>query len=62
MRVSAFVNGKRRVTPSTALRLAKAFGASPEFWLNGQLTLDLCRTVIDEKEIGELGRVEPVLR
>ena len=31
VRVSAFVNGKRRVTPSTALRLAKVFGTSPEF-------------------------------
>jgi antitoxin HigA-1 len=37
------VNGKRRVTPSTALRLANAFGTSPEFWLNGQLALDLYR-------------------
>ena len=62
VRVSAFVNGKRRITPSTALRLAKVFGTSPEFWLNGQLALDLYRTVNDEKEIGELGRVEPVLR
>ncbi|MDP8940645.1 MAG: HigA family addiction module antitoxin [Actinomycetota bacterium] len=65
VRVSAFVNGQRRVTrvtPSTALRLAKVFGTSPEFWLNGQLALDLYRTLNDEKEIGELERIEPVPR
>ena len=62
VRVNEVVNGKRRITPSTALRLAKAFSTRPEFWLNGQLALNFYRTVNDEKEIGELGRVEPVLR
>lgn len=56
------MNGKRRITPSTALRLAKVFGTSPEFWLNGQLALDLYRTINDEKEIEELGQIEPVHR
>ena len=56
------VNGKRRITPSTALRLAKAFGTSPEFWLNGQLALDLYRTIHDEKEVRELEQIEPVPR
>src|SRR5687768_17675578 len=49
VRVNELVNGKRRVTPSTALRLAKAFGTSPEFWLNGQLALDLYRTINDKR-------------
>ena len=56
------MNGKRRITPATALRLAKAFGTSPEFWLNGKLVLDLHRTINDEKEIAEVDRIEPVLR
>ena len=60
VRVNELVNGKRRVTPSTALRLAKAFGTSPEFWLNGQLALDLYRTINDEKEATELELIEPV--
>ena len=30
-------NGKRGITPSTALRLAKFFGVSSDFWLNLQL-------------------------
>ena len=62
VRVNEIVNGKRRITPSTALRLAKVFGTGPEFWLNGQLVADLYRTINDEKEIGELEQIEPVPR
>lgn len=60
VRVNELVHGKRRVTPSTALRLAKVFGTSPEFWLNGQLALDLHQTINDEKEIEEVDRIEPI--
>ncbi len=62
VRVNELVNGKRRVTPSTALRLAKAFGTNPEFWLNGQLALDLYQAINDEQEINEVEKIEPVLR
>ena len=61
VRVNELVNGKRRVTPSTALRPAKAFGTSPEFWLNGQLALDLYRVINDKQEIREVEKIEPVL-
>ncbi len=61
VRVNELVNGKRRVTPSTALRLAKVFGTSPDFWLNGQLALDLYRAINDKNEIDEVNRIEPVL-
>jgi addiction module HigA family antidote len=40
-RINELVNGKRGVSPSTALRLAKFFGVSPDFWLNLQLRWDL---------------------
>ncbi len=40
-RVNEIVNGKRGVTPDTALRLAKLFGTTAEFWLNGQRNWDL---------------------
>lgn len=62
VRVSAFVNGKRRITPSTALRLSKVFGTGPEFWLNGQLVLDLYREINDEKEMWELEQIKPIPR
>ena len=40
-RVNEVVAGKRVLTPSTALRLAKFFGMSPGFWLNLQMVYDL---------------------
>ncbi len=57
VRVNEIVNGKRRVTPSTALRLAKVFGTRTEFWLNGQFASDLYRAINDENEMGELERI-----
>lgn len=41
IRVSEIVHGKRAVTPDTALRLARYFGTSAEFWLGMQATYDL---------------------
>jgi addiction module HigA family antidote len=40
-RVNEIVSGKRGVTPSTALRLGRYFGTSPDFWLNLQMKCDL---------------------
>lgn len=40
-RVNELINGRRGITPSTALRLAKFFGNTPEFWLSLQLRWDL---------------------
>lgn len=40
-RINEIVQGKRRVTPDTALRLARYFNMSPQFWLGLQLDYDL---------------------
>jgi len=48
------VNKKRGVTPSTALRLAKFFGMSADFWLNLQIRCDLYQASIREKSDIEL--------
>jgi len=40
-RVNDVINGRRRITPSTALRLAKFFGMTPAYWMNLQLRWDL---------------------
>ena len=42
-RVNELVNGRRGITPSTALRLAKFFGTSAEIWMNLQQRWDLYR-------------------
>lgn len=41
IRVSEIVNAKRAITPDTALRLARYFGTSAEFWMGMQATHDL---------------------
>lgn len=41
IRVSEIVRAERAVTPDTALRLARYFGTSAEFWLGMQATYDL---------------------
>lgn len=40
-RITAILNGQRGVTADTALRLARYFGMTPEFWLNLQKTYEL---------------------
>lgn len=40
-RINELVNGKRGITPSTALRLSKFFGNTPDFWMNLQQRWDL---------------------
>ena len=42
-RIGAIVKGERSVTADTALRLARFFGTSPEFWINLQAMHDLTR-------------------
>ncbi len=51
-RINEIINGKRGVTPSTSLRLAKFFGMSEDFWMNIQLRWDLYKTKqAEEKEL-----------
>jgi addiction module HigA family antidote len=40
-RISEIIQGKRAITAETALRLARAIGTSPDFWLNLQMQYDL---------------------
>jgi addiction module HigA family antidote len=48
--VNELVNQKRGINPSIALRLAKFFGNSPDFWLNLQLRWDLYHAWLTEEE------------
>jgi addiction module HigA family antidote len=40
-RITAIMNGSRRITGETAILLGHAFGTTPQFWLNLQLRYDL---------------------
>ena len=56
-RITEIVNGRRGITPSTALRLAKFFGMSPDFWMNIQLRWDLYHA--QRTEVGTLKSIKP---
>ena len=50
-RVNEIVNGKRAITPDTAVRLSLYFGTSEKFWMNLQASyeLDLLNDELREK-------------
>jgi antitoxin HigA-1 len=56
-RVNDLVNGRRGITPNTALRLAKYFGNTAAFWMNLQLRWDLYFADQAEKQV--LKRISP---
>jgi antitoxin HigA-1 len=55
-RINEIINGKRGVTPSTALRLGKFFGMTAAFWMNLQLRWDLYYAQQAEQE--ELAQIQ----
>jgi addiction module HigA family antidote len=48
-RINDIMREKRAITPDTALRLARYFGTTPEFWLNLQIAYERRRT---RRELG----------
>ena len=57
-RITDILNGKRGISPDTALRLARFFGNSARFWLNLQTAFELA---VAENESGSriLDEVRP---
>ncbi len=56
-RINEIINGRRGLTPSTALRLARFFGMSADFWMNLQLRWDLYHA--QQTERNELRAIRP---
>ena len=50
-RVNEIVRGRRRITTDTALRLARYFGTTPEFWIRLQVCHDLEHAESARREI-----------
>jgi antitoxin HigA-1 len=46
-RISDIVRGRRDITADTAMRLARYFGTTPEFWVNLQTAYDLSRVAAE---------------
>ena len=56
-RINEIINERRGITPSTALRLAKFFDMSADFWMNLQLRWDLYH--VQQTEQDELKSIRP---
>lgn len=59
-RVNELINGRRGVTPSTALRLSRYLGTTAGVWLNLQQRWDLYHA--QRAEASALGKIKPVRR
>jgi len=53
-RIAEILGGQRRITPETALRLARYFNTSALFWMNLQTTYDL--QLAEDKELARIKR------
>ncbi len=56
--INELLRGRRAVSPEMALRLARFFGNTPEFWLNAQRAVDLwdaAQTIEDD-----IARIKPL--
>lgn len=49
-RIGKILKGKRSITPDTALRLARYFGTTPQYWLNLQTSYDLGQCKVEHLE------------
>ncbi|MDO5500934.1 MAG: HigA family addiction module antitoxin [Propionibacteriaceae bacterium] len=57
-RINEIVQGKRRITADTALRLGRYFGMTAQFWINLQTRFDL---EVEREALGDaLDRIEPL--
>ena len=57
-RINEIVHGKRAITPDTGLRLSRAFGLSPSFWVMMQSRHDL-QVATDQLE-DVIASIEPL--
>ena len=56
-RINEIVHGRRSITADTALRLGKALGMTPDFWLNLQRMYDLEVA----RESTDISSIEPLV-
>ncbi|UIZ92838.1 HigA family addiction module antidote protein [Corynebacterium sp. CNCTC7651] len=57
-RINEIAHGKRAITADTALRLAKFFGVSPQFWLGLQTQYDLDEA--EDRILAEIEAIQPL--
>ena len=57
-RIERLIREKQPVTADTALRLARVFGTSADFWINLQTTHDLSKAAIAARD--DLAKIQPL--
>ncbi len=57
-KVNEIIQGKRGITPATAMVFADALGTSPQFWLNIQLATDLWTAQQKHKKVPRLPQLK----
>lgn len=57
-RIHAIVHGERAISADTALRLARLFNTTPQFWLNLQVQYEL--DLEQDRIAAELAKIEPL--
>lgn len=58
--LSRLINGQAGISPEMAIRLSKAFGATPDVWIRMQAAYDLSQARVYESSI-RVNRYEPRL-
>lgn len=56
-RIERLVKGTTNMTPDTALRLARALGTTPTYWMNMQTNFDMAKAV----EIVDVSGIDPMI-
>ena len=56
-RIERLLKGVTSVTPDTALRLSKAFGTTPEYWINMQTNFDMA----EARKNVDVSGIEPLI-
>jgi addiction module HigA family antidote len=52
--LSAIVNGKAGISPTMAVKLARAFNTSPHYWLNLQASYDLWHVLKNDESVSKI--------
>lgn len=58
--INELCNNRRAVTAATAIILSRAFGNTPDFWLNTQRRTDLWEAMNDPEERARIDRAQRV--
>lgn len=59
--VNQIINGKKEITPATAMAIAEAFGTSPEVWLNLEAAYRLSKTDAQDPDVGRRARLRALV-